>query len=104
MGLFLISALVIWLTAWIAWQACNYNYDKRVRPHVNGYIYRLQAHWELLNINAAIRARKLKERDEVEVCEIEEVRENENAPLEWTVDNTKRLGETIVSTELIINE
>ena len=95
---FLLISFILWATAWIGWELTKYNYERKVKPSINPFIYRLQAHWELYQIRVAIKEKEIREREYVEECEIEEVlpietKKHQPRTTIWVVENYKEIGE-----------
>lgn len=91
---FTYSMFMIWLLA-------KYSY-KKSKPIRNKIIDHLEANWNLYIIKRDIQLRKIAESREIEVVEVEEVREIDRPrQWEWNVTTDKRLGERFANTELI---
>jgi len=93
---FIGTGFILWLTTWIAWEMVKYNYDKRIRPHMNDLIYVVEAHWDIHKIRIGVKVKELKQRDLVEECPNEDLEG-------WTmIENGRRVPETVITHELII--
>ena len=92
---------MFFINMFMIWHISSYAYKKTKRTR-NKIIDHLEANWNLYVIRRNIQLRKIAESKEIEVVEVEEVREIDRPrQWEWNVRTDKRLGERFANTELI---
>lgn len=104
---FITTGLIIWCIAFLSWDLCKYNYQKRLKPLMIPLLYYMQAHWELYQHRLQAKVKEIKKREFVPLVDIEEVQEEEPRKREgpnttiWIVENYKELGEAKHRTQQI---
>lgn len=101
MGLMIIGGFLIWLSAWISWELIKYNYNKKVRPYANDFIYRLEAHYLLYRLRVDVKAKEIKKRDNTPLEEVQP--DYKPRCWEWSTNYRKDNNIITYSTELIEN-
>ena len=87
----------MWLTAFVGYGICSYQYNKKIRPYANDFIYRLEAHYRLYQLRVDVKAKELKRRDNTPL----EVEEHKPRCWEWKTNYQSSNNVTTYSTELI---
>lgn len=97
----LIILIGVLFTIYIIYALCAFYFGDRVKRYIYDKLELKQA-YKVLKEHQDKRALEFKKSLEPIEVEVEEVETTKQTRFAWNVENTKRLGETIVNTELII--
>ena len=99
---FIFCGLIIWVLALISYELVRYNYNKKVRPHANEFLYKVEAFCNLFKLRIQVEAKKIKKRNNHPITVVEP--SHKPRCWEWSTNYRTDNNITTYSTELITNE